>query len=111
MLLGPFATRVTRVSTRLRSLVMRHPPPCTKAVGVGSVAATVPLPSVHERSLIWTGMSLGNFVVLGLSTLQASPRLLLARLIARNKSLCGSTSSEHVAHRFQDEVRITPALA
>mmetsp|Transcript_9377 Transcript_9377/g.22506 ORF Transcript_9377/g.22506 Transcript_9377/m.22506 type:complete len:470 (-) Transcript_9377:128-1537(-) len=36
------------------SLVMRHPPPCTKAVGVG--------------------MSLGNFVVLGLSTLQVSGR-------------------------------------
>eukprot|EP00439_Symbiodinium_sp_Y106_P044951 s907_g5.t1 len=36
------------------SLVMRHPPPCTKAVGVG--------------------MSLGNFVVLGLSTVQVTGR-------------------------------------
>ncbi|CAK9040283.1 unnamed protein product [Durusdinium trenchii] len=36
------------------SLVMRHPPPCTKAVGVG--------------------MSLGNLVVLGLSLLQVSGR-------------------------------------
>lgn len=36
------------------SLVMRHPPPCTKAVGVG--------------------MSMGNLVVLGLSMLQVSGR-------------------------------------